>query len=68
MQPDVIVTDFVLKGEQNGAALCRRLHADPRTAGIKVLVVTGSTRSTTPRRCLARAVRRSGPSRFSPMP
>ena len=44
LQPDVIVTDFVLKGEQNGAALCRRLHADPRTAGIKVLVVTGSTR------------------------
>jgi CheY-like chemotaxis protein len=44
LQPDVIVTDFVLKGGENGAALCRWLHSDPRTAGIKVLVVTGSTR------------------------
>ncbi|MEN3338902.1 MAG: hypothetical protein V7647_2578 [Acidobacteriota bacterium] len=44
VQPDVIVTDFVLKGGENGAAFCRRLHADPRTADIKVLVVTGSTR------------------------
>ena len=38
------MTDFVLKGGENGAALCRWLHGDPRTAGIKVLVVTGSTR------------------------
>jgi CheY-like chemotaxis protein len=44
VHPDVIVTDFILKGGANGAALCSRLHADPRTADIKVLVVTGSTR------------------------
>jgi two-component system cell cycle response regulator DivK len=44
LQPDVIVTDFVLRGGENGAAFCRKLHGDPRTAGIKVLVVTGSTR------------------------
>lgn len=43
-RPDVIVTDFVLKGGDNGAVLCRRLHGDPRTAQIKVIVVTGSTR------------------------
>src|SRR5688500_12498131 len=42
--PDVIVTDFVLRGQDDGAALCRRLHADERTAHIPVLVVTGSTR------------------------
>jgi two-component system cell cycle response regulator len=43
-RPDVIVTDFFLRGADNGAALCRRLHADARTADIPVLVVTGSTR------------------------
>jgi CheY-like chemotaxis protein len=42
--PDVIVTDFILRGGSNGAALCREIHEDPRTAHIKVLVVTGSTR------------------------
>ena len=42
--PDVIVTDFTLRGPDDGSALCRRLHADARTAGIPVLVVTGSTR------------------------
>ena len=43
-RPDVIVTDFTLSGPDDGAALCRRLHADARTAAIPVLVVTGSTR------------------------
>jgi CheY-like chemotaxis protein len=43
-RPDVIVTDFTLPGPDDGAALCRRLHADRRTADIPVLVVTGSTR------------------------
>jgi CheY-like chemotaxis protein len=42
--PDVIVTDFMLRGLENGAGLCRRLHSDVRTARIPVLVVTGSTR------------------------
>ena len=44
VQPIMIVTDFMLRGSDNGAALCRKLHADPRTAGIPVLVLTGSTR------------------------
>lgn len=43
-QPIMIVTDFMLRGSDNGAALCRKLHGDPRTAGIPVLVLTGSTR------------------------
>ena len=68
MQPDVIVTDFVLKGEQNGAALCRRLHADPRTPGSRCSSSRDRRESTTPRRCLARAARRSEPSRFFRMP
>ena len=44
LRPDVIVTDFTLRGPGDGSALCRRLHADARTADIPVLVVTGSTR------------------------
>jgi two-component system OmpR family response regulator len=43
-KPDVIVTAFILKGEATGAALCEWIHGDSRTAAIKVLVVTGSTR------------------------
>jgi CheY-like chemotaxis protein len=44
-RPDVIVTDFTLPGPDDGAALCRRLRGDRRTAAIPVLVVTGSTRT-----------------------
>lgn len=43
-QPDVIVTDFLLAGELNGADLCRSIHDDPRTRHIPTLVMTGSTR------------------------
>jgi DNA-binding response OmpR family regulator len=43
--PDVIVTDFTLRGPHDGSALCRQLHADARTAHIPLLVVTGSTRT-----------------------
>lgn len=43
-QPDVIVTDFLLRGGPNGAALCRRIRSDPRTSHIPTLVMTGSTR------------------------
>lgn len=43
-QPDVIVTDFLLRGGPNGAELCRRIHAHPRTRHIPTLVMTGSTR------------------------
>lgn len=44
LRPDVIVTDFPPRGREDASALCRRLHADARTADIPVLVVTGSTR------------------------
>jgi CheY-like chemotaxis protein len=44
VEPDVIVTDFILSGKDDGAVLCQRIHDDRRTADIKVLVVTGSTR------------------------
>jgi CheY-like chemotaxis protein len=43
-QPDVVITDFLLRGGANGAELCKRLHADDRTRHIPTLVVTGSTR------------------------
>lgn len=43
-RPDVIVTDFLLRGGPDGAALCRRIHEDPRTRHIPTLVMTGSTR------------------------
>jgi CheY-like chemotaxis protein len=43
-RPDVIVTDFTLRGPDDGSALCRQLQADARTTDIPVLVVTGSTR------------------------
>ena len=43
-QPDVIITDFLLAGEMNGAELCRALQEDPRTRHIPTLVMTGSTR------------------------
>ena len=43
-QPDVVITDFLLRGGANGAELCKRLHADERTRHIPTLVITGSTR------------------------
>jgi CheY-like chemotaxis protein len=43
-QPDVVITDFLLRGSVNGAELCKRLHSDERTRHIPALVITGSTR------------------------
>jgi CheY-like chemotaxis protein len=43
-QPDIVVSDFLLRGSANGADLCKRLHGDERTAHIPALLVTGSTR------------------------
>lgn len=43
-RPDIIVTDFMLRGYGTGADLCRRLRQDERTADIPVLVLTGSSR------------------------
>lgn len=43
-QPDVVITDYLLRGGANGAELCKRLHDDERTRHIPTLVITGSTR------------------------
>jgi CheY-like chemotaxis protein len=44
-RPDIIVTDFLLHGHGTGADLCRTLHADPATAGIPIVVMTGISRA-----------------------
>jgi CheY-like chemotaxis protein len=38
--PDVLLTDFVLP-DVDGLTIARRLKDDPRTAGIRILMVTG---------------------------
>jgi two-component system, cell cycle response regulator DivK len=43
--PDIVITDYRLGGSANGADLCRRLREDERTAGIPVIVMTGSART-----------------------
>lgn len=45
-QPDVIFTDFLLFGGPSGAELCARIHGDPRTSHIPIVVMTGSTHKT----------------------
>ena len=42
--PNVIVTDFMLRGGPTGADLCRRLKEHTETAKVPTLLVTGSTR------------------------
>lgn len=41
-RPQVVVTDFWLRGGPSGAELCARLKLDARTAKIPTLMVTGS--------------------------
>ena len=38
--PDVLLTDYVLP-DIDGVTIARRLRADPRTAGIRILMITG---------------------------
>ncbi len=38
--PDVLLTDYVLP-DIDGLTIARRLHTDPRTAGIHILMITG---------------------------
>ena len=38
--PDVLLTDYVLP-DLDGLAIAQRLKADPRTVGIRILMVTG---------------------------
>ena len=40
--PDVVVVDYLLP-EMDGLDVCRRLKADPATAGIPVVILTGRT-------------------------
>jgi DNA-binding response OmpR family regulator len=42
--PNVVVTDFMLRGGPTGADLCRRLKEHTETAKVPTLLVTGSTR------------------------
>ena len=44
-QPDVVVTDFMLRGPESGTDLCRRLRQEARTAHIPALLMTGSSRT-----------------------
>jgi two-component system, cell cycle response regulator DivK len=44
-QPDIVVTDFMLRGPESGTDLCRKLRQEPRTAHIPALLVTGSSRT-----------------------
>ena len=38
--PDVLLTDYILP-DVDGLTVARRLKADPRTSGIRILMVTG---------------------------
>ena len=38
---DIAILDYFMPGE-NGDALCRRLRADPRTAGLTIAILTGT--------------------------
>ena len=38
---DIAIIDYFMPGE-NGDALCRRLRADPRTAGLTIAILTGT--------------------------
>lgn len=46
--PDLVISDVVMPG-LTGLALCRALRADPRTAAVPVLLVSGEVRA--PPRC-----------------
>ena len=41
LQPDVVVTDIGLPGGCDGVTFASRLHAQPRTADIPVVAITG---------------------------
>lgn len=40
VQPDLVLLDIMLPGEQDGLQLCQRLKADPRTRHARVLLVS----------------------------
>lgn len=55
--PDVLLTDFLLP-DVDGLAVARQLKADPRTAGIRILMVTGYSAPDLERRALDAGIER----------
>jgi two-component system cell cycle response regulator DivK len=55
--PDVLITDFVLP-DVDGVTIARRLKADPRTAGIRIVMVTGYANPQLERRAAAAGIER----------
>src|SRR5262245_32012455 len=55
--PDVLLTDYVLP-DVDGVTVARRLRGDRRTAGIRVLMVTGYANADVERRATAAGVAR----------
>jgi len=55
--PDVLLTDYVLP-DVDGVTIARRLKDDPRTAGIRILMVTGYANPDVERRAAAAGIER----------
>jgi two-component system cell cycle response regulator DivK len=55
--PDVLLTDYVLP-DVDGVTIARRLKADPRTSGIRILMVTGYANPDLERRAAAAGIER----------
>jgi CheY-like chemotaxis protein len=55
--PDVLITDYVLP-DVDGVTIATRLKADPRTAGIRILMVTGYANPDVERRAAAAGIER----------
>jgi len=55
--PDVLLTDYVLP-DVDGITLAHRLKEDPRTAGVRILMVTGYANPDVERRAAAAGIER----------
>ncbi len=40
IKPDVMILDIMMPGEMDGVELCRRLKANPKTAHIKIILLS----------------------------
>ena len=58
--PDVLLTDYVLP-DIDGVTIARRLRMDPRTAGIRILMITGFANAELERQAVAAGVDRVFP-------